>query len=119
LVPPNEEDAVHLGNGSIRSSSTMISDRSGRSPEVFVRPGTSWKGKVARGRPLSVGTTGMETKDEAQEVLNSCWRDIMALWTDPAIREILRRRKVRLEEFPGLCVFAEISKIGILLNTSL
>lgn len=110
LVPPNEEEATHLGhrghsNGSISSGS----DRSFQPQEVFVRPtGNSWKGVLARGvsrmngRPMSAGTTGLETKDEPQEVLNTCRRDIAALWNDPFVREILRRRKIRLEEFPGL-----------------
>lgn len=113
LVPPNEEEATHLGSsfkgksvaGSIGSGS---SDRSGgREQEVFVR-GAGWKGVLARGvgrihgRPMSAGTTGLETNDEPQEVLNSCRRDIMTLWHDPTVRDMLRRRKIRLEEFPGL-----------------
>lgn len=114
LVPPNEEEATHLGhrahsNGSISSGS----DRSFTNQEVFVRPaGTSWKGVLARGvdringRPISAGTTGLETKDEPQEVLNSCRKDIIALWNDPFVRDVLRRRKIRLEEFPGLYVLS-------------
>jgi guanine nucleotide-binding protein alpha-1 subunit len=126
LVPPNEEEATHLlgggwgsgGSGtgtSIRSSTmTMMSSHSSRSPppEVFVRPGTSWKGKVAiSSSPSSAASpssskrpiSGLELdKDEAQEVLNACWKDILALWMDPGVREVLRRRKVRLEEYPGL-----------------
>lgn len=43
-----------------------------------------------------------EMRDEAQEVLYSCRRDMMQLWHDPGVREILRRRKIRLEESSGL-----------------
>ena len=117
LVPPNEEEATHLGHqagggGSISSESDHST--SFHNQEVFVRPAGSssnWKGVLARGvsrfhngRPTSAGTTGLETKDEPQEVLNSCRKDIMTLWGDPTVKEILRRRKIRLEEFPGLYV---------------
>lgn len=110
LVPPNEEEATHLGHKgkSTTGSISSGSDRSAHNQEVFVRPGASWKGVLARGvsringRPMSAGTTGLETKDEPQEVLFQCRKDIMTLWSDPAVRDILRRRKIRLEEFPGL-----------------
>lgn len=54
------------------------------------------------GRPTSAGNTGLETPDEPQEVLNSCRKDMMLLWNDEVVREILKRKKVRLEEHPGL-----------------
>ena len=87
LVPPNEHEATHLGNHH----------------EVFVRPGFAWK--VARGsggRPISAGTTGIETQDEVQEVFYRCRDDLLALWRDDTVRRVLRRRKIRLEESPGL-----------------
>lgn len=111
LVPPNEDEATHLGhkgksNGSISSGG---SDRSfySHSQEVSVRGANSWKSVLTKGvgrvnsRPISAGSTGLETKDEPQEVLHACRKDIMALWSDPIVRDILRRRKIRLEEFPG------------------
>jgi guanine nucleotide-binding protein alpha-1 subunit len=113
LVPPNEDEATHLGyKGRSNASIGSGSDRSCHAQEVFVRGASSWKGVLARGvsringRPISAGTTGLETKDEPQEVLHSCRKDIMALWSDPLVRDILRRRKIRLEEFPGLWVIA-------------
>lgn len=132
LVPPNEEEATHLGHragggGSISSGS----DRSGslHNQEVFVRPAGSnsnWKGVLTRGvsrfnagRPTSAGTTGLETKDEPQEVLNSCRKDIVALWGDPTVREILRRRKIRLEEFPGLYVSLHASTCCVMTDKML
>lgn len=53
-------------------------------------------------RPTSAGTIGFETPDEPQEVLHSLRKEMMQLWADPTIREVLRRKKIRLEEFPGL-----------------
>ncbi|TDL24443.1 G-alpha-domain-containing protein [Rickenella mellea] len=120
LVPPNEDEATHLGfhaasyNGHHRGGGGGYHVYSGGSSndarqdqEVFVRPGTKWKGAVARGkatangRPLSVGNTGIETQDEPTATLHSCRHDMITLWRDPVVRDVLRRRKVRLEEQPG------------------
>jgi hypothetical protein len=97
--------------------------------EIFVRPCASWKGALARARvnstsyppygsssspsssseyyntsqrPMSAGNTGLETPDELQEVLSSCRKDMIELWNDQGIREILRRKKIRLEDASGL-----------------
>ena len=100
--------------------------------EIFVRPCASWKGALARARvnftdyqsygggysssssssnneyysasqrPMSAGNTGLETPDELQEVLASCRNDMMQLWNDRGIREVLRRKKIRLEDASGL-----------------
>ncbi|EDQ99979.1 guanine nucleotide-binding protein alpha-4 subunit [Laccaria bicolor S238N-H82] len=151
LVPPNEEEATHfarpgppgvgVGAGTSAGSSSGASSTSGgtgnhayRNQEIFVRPGTGWKGGLARARvtypgsgygygddrgvkqngssgkgssggngtrPMSAGTTGLETQDEPQEVLNMCRRDMIALWNDEGVREVLRRRKIRIEEESG------------------
>ncbi|KAG6909932.1 hypothetical protein DXG01_014454, partial [Tephrocybe rancida] len=121
LVPPNEDEATHLPSAAIPSSSTQpphAQQQSFRTQEIFVRPGAGWKGALSRARvtsspsapahrllnaerPTSAGNTGLETPDEPQEVLHQCRRDMMALWGDPVVREILVRKKVRLEELPG------------------
>ncbi|KAH9948006.1 G-alpha-domain-containing protein [Amylocystis lapponica] len=65
--------------------------------EVFVRPGASWK--------LAARVTGMRhispEPDTAQTVLAACGADIGRLWHDPTVKEVLKRRKIRLEESPG------------------
>jgi guanine nucleotide-binding protein alpha-1 subunit len=122
LVPPNEDEAVHMGMGN--GPGTEIGS-SWRRDEVFVRPGTEWKGVLAKavrmqaqariesrasvdanGNSSSNGSqrTGLSSdmQDEPQEVLHSCRWDIMKLWNDSGVREILWRKKIRLEEFPGL-----------------
>lgn len=73
-------------------------------PEIFVRPtNTSWKGSLKRyGRPSSLGNTGLETQDESQVVINECRGAMISLWGDKLVREVLKRRKIRLEESPGL-----------------
>lgn len=105
----------HNGHGHHRSQSY-------RNQEIFVRPGPGWKGGLSRARvnfsdnfephdtsttsnghrPMSAGNTGLETPDEPQEVLHSCRKDMIHLWNDEYIRDILRRRKIRLEEGSGL-----------------
>ncbi|KAL0958015.1 hypothetical protein HGRIS_000188 [Hohenbuehelia grisea] len=52
-------------------------------------------------RPMSAGNVGLESADEAQEVLHACARDMAHLWSDTWVRDTLKRRKVRLEEGPG------------------
>ncbi|KAG1859132.1 guanine nucleotide binding protein, alpha subunit [Suillus tomentosus] len=108
LIPPSEDEVASvIGSSAIsayHSHRSRSSERSWRAQEVFVRPGATWKGALAkstRTRPVSLGNTGMQTRDEAQEVIHSCSYDIMALWNDRLVREVLRRRKIRLEESSG------------------
>lgn len=110
LVPPNEHEATTLGVGGSNSVNGNVSyygsgysqpSHAFHNQEVFVRPGASWKLRTS-GRPQSAGTTGQETIDESQTVLHHCRADIGTLWEDPVTRQILRRRKIRLEESPGL-----------------
>ena len=106
LVPPNEAEATNLG----KRPDFISSSKNRKDQEIFIRPGVGWHRALLRGarssRPLSAGSTGLETPDDAQCVLNSCRDDMVALWQNPSIRAILLRRKVRLEELPGLYVIA-------------
>ncbi|KAG6857042.1 hypothetical protein H0H87_010396 [Tephrocybe sp. NHM501043] len=145
LVPPNEDEATHLGIPSTAAASNAYPTPASSSPshaplhshtnshaqqsfsfrtqEIFVRPGAGWKGVLSKARvnspshhshspssdeddprgarPTSAGNTGLETPDEPQEVLHHCRKDMMLLWGDDVVREILLRKKVRLEELPG------------------
>ncbi|KAJ7201554.1 guanine nucleotide-binding protein alpha-4 subunit [Mycena pura] len=94
LVSPNEKEPTHLPGMPDTFSVTL------NSREIFVRPGNRWKGG-ARGKSpeRDLGTRG--DRDEAQEVLHACAPAMLALWNDPGVREVLRRRKIRLEEGPG------------------
>ncbi|KAF8621327.1 hypothetical protein AX15_007865 [Amanita polypyramis BW_CC] len=94
--------------------------RNTRDQEVFVRANHGWKGALARSRigglsksesdesigdthrrATSLGDLGAKTSDEAQEVLNACRDDMIRLWHDEGVREILRGKKIRLEESSG------------------
>ncbi|KAJ7598460.1 guanine nucleotide-binding protein alpha-4 subunit [Mycena floridula] len=120
LVPPNEDEATHLGNVNPASDAMLRMRVQSHNSEVFVRPGPSWKGALSRARvhypsnqdddpdsttlydrPNSAGNTGLETLDETQHVLHSLRKDMVQLWADPIVRAILKHRKIRLEELPG------------------
>jgi guanine nucleotide-binding protein alpha-1 subunit len=90
-----------------------------RDQEVFVRANQGWKGALTRARvtnasisesdesvsdrrATSLGDVGVETPDEAQEVIHACRDDMIQLWHDESVRETLRRKKIRLEECSGL-----------------
>ena len=40
--------------------------------------------------------------ERASSVLSACREDIVALWSDPVVRAILKRRRIDLESHPGL-----------------
>jgi guanine nucleotide-binding protein alpha-1 subunit len=98
LVPPNGEEATLLENGYKPGA-----DAQWRSQEVFVRPTTRWKGALANGKgKASASSHDLGSLDEVTDILNSCREDMVDLWHNTVVRELLRRRKLRLEESPGL-----------------
>jgi hypothetical protein len=83
--------------------------------EVFVRPGTKWKGKFAlrpsgksastsfdSSRPSSPGYSLSE--DDIATALHAARLDMLSLWHHTSTKEVLRRKKIRPEESPGLFV---------------
>jgi guanine nucleotide-binding protein alpha-1 subunit len=82
---------------------------------LFVRSSVNWKEKVARTR-----NRGLEMRDsladedddgefmdfhnseDPNHVMYACKDDMLALWNDPVVRQVLRIGNVRLEEMPGL-----------------
>ncbi len=57
-------------------------------------------------RPRRLGSRRRRRWDEPTAVLSACREDVMTLWNDEVVREILKRRGVDVEHMPGLCVFA-------------
>lgn len=43
-----------------------------------------------------------QDEDDISEVLASCKEDIKTIWDDPTVKEMLNRRKIRIEDAPGL-----------------
>lgn len=101
LVPPNDDEPTDLDDA---SSGATAHER-----EIFVRPGAKWKGALTKasstsGLPSSFSSAGLEATDKPQELLHMCRLDIANIWNDQTVRDILRRRKMRIEESPGLYV---------------
>ncbi|PFH46789.1 hypothetical protein AMATHDRAFT_77514 [Amanita thiersii Skay4041] len=112
-LPPNLTQLTHHRHGSHASHNP-------RDQEVSVRSGNGWKSVLARAtlngsrlsssgesnsgperRSNSIGLAALDSPDEAQECLHACRYDMMQLWHDEDVREILRRKKIRLEEGSG------------------
>ncbi|KAJ7034525.1 guanine nucleotide binding protein, alpha subunit [Mycena alexandri] len=106
LVPTaaGEEEPAYLPGSTLASTSTG---------EIFVRPGGRWKGAGRRRTrspspspsPSSTNPSNSSSSSpgdaDIQPTLHACFPAMHALWADPGVREVLRRRKVRVEEGPG------------------
>jgi guanine nucleotide-binding protein alpha-1 subunit len=58
--------------------------------------------KDALGRSKRIMAGREDDIDEATEVIASCREDIKALWMDEAVRGVLKKRKVMIEDSAGL-----------------
>lgn len=119
LVQDGEDEPTKLGSHSFLARSGRSRSHSGADSrstnEISVRPGSNWSNSLAAITNRSVKTNGtgsshssssnLKARDfevNAQDVLNSCRRDIITLWNDPLVRRILKKRKLRMEEQSGL-----------------
>ncbi|KAI0262728.1 guanine nucleotide binding protein, alpha subunit [Gloeopeniophorella convolvens] len=88
--------------------------------EVAVRSRDGWRTALERFRPprssssssssgAGADAAGQDARADARarrdaevgEVVAGCAEDMRALWEDGAVREVLRRRRIRMEEEPG------------------
>lgn len=103
LNPSEEDEATQ------RSAHWSTSGR-----ELFVRSSVNWKEKVARLRNGTFdvrdsfadvddddGFVDFDNPDDPNNVIQTCKEDMLALWHDPVVRQVLRMGNVRLEEMPG------------------
>jgi len=104
-----ENEATHLGS----SRTTLPSGRMHRSgttrfKEITIHSTFQWK--VAFGKLLASVRDSMESgadidwenpKDPGI-VLNACAEDIVKLWNDPTVKQLLQMHKIRLEDMSGL-----------------
>lgn len=74
--------------------------------EVCVRAGNGWKSVLAslqaQGEKSRGRGNGTPTTDELTTVLAACREDVLGLWEDQAVKNLLRRRGLRLQDMPGL-----------------
>lgn len=84
--------------------------------EISVRAGSNWKTMLSsmtspkkaepseQKKVAGKHSHGERSADDPTNILAACRDDIVALWGDPIIREVLQRHDIRLEDSPGLCV---------------
>lgn len=76
-----------------------------KAQDFFVRSHTGWKSALRPSiRSVDQERNGRKSSDETGEVLSNCAEDIKALWEDSVIKEMLKRRRIRLDLMPGLYV---------------
>jgi guanine nucleotide-binding protein alpha-1 subunit len=70
--------------------------------EVCVRAGNAWKEVLVKLQRDKSGKNGVSLTEELTTVLEACREDIVSMWEDQAVKDMLRRRMVRLQDMPGL-----------------
>ena len=83
-----------------------------RPTEFYVRANNTWRDAVRTAYYKISGTAddGMRPSadgsklEDATEIIASCADDMKALWNDQVVRDVLKRRKIRVELSPGLYV---------------
>ncbi len=86
-----------------------------RPSEYYVRSNTGWRDAVRSayhklsgpedgggGNGRTSGTGDGDKLEDATEIIASCAEDMQALWQDPTVKDMLRRRKIKMELAPGL-----------------
>ena len=100
-----------LGSAAIEVTEAMAGIHSKHS-EFSIIASNGWKSafdklKSVRGRAVEANPSMQLMKDSEDDILDviaECREDMIALWTDPIVREMLSRRKSRIEDSPGLYV---------------
>ncbi|KAF8067667.1 guanine nucleotide binding protein, alpha subunit [Lyophyllum atratum] len=95
-------------NQTLLNPDTSYADRSkSLAREVAIQSGSAWKGAVTKllsgdsARSFSEPTTNWNDPNDPGVVLNACAQDISLLWSDPMVKQLLNRQKLRLEEMAG------------------
>lgn len=85
--------------------------------EVSVRGGTNWKSyiaKLARERdqkpPRPRSSQGPVPQEEGTHILVTFKEDITALWNDPVVHRVLKRRECNIRDMSGLCVSSSTAR---------
>ncbi|KAH9931630.1 G-alpha-domain-containing protein [Epithele typhae] len=74
----------------------------GKKQEFFVRSATTWKKEHSHSRSELSGRRSKEVQmRETADILAGCAEDMLAVWQDAGIRELLVRKGIRMESTPG------------------
>lgn len=99
-----------------RPSSAPPTDQEAET-EVFVQSRAGWHGPLREAptyglnmahqqRPFGTfvrdGGIDASNPEDPVHIVYMCREDMVALWNDPSVQEILRRKKMRWHEWPGL-----------------
>lgn len=69
--------------------------------EVCVRAGNGWKEVLVKLQNEKKSKSGRSLIDELVNVLDTSKDDIVSMWEDQAVKDMLRRRGIRLQDMPG------------------
>ena len=73
-----------------------------RATSPDARPGSGMAKSGARRANSRPGTNDSRNRDDPTAVLAACKDDIILLWEDPVVKDVLKKHHVRLEDSPGL-----------------
>ncbi|EKM50981.1 uncharacterized protein PHACADRAFT_262889 [Phanerochaete carnosa HHB-10118-sp] len=82
--------------------------------EVVVRAGNGWKDVLVKLQQENGNRNGRSLGDELGAALEASKDDIVSMWEDNAVKDMLRRRGVRLQDMPGFFLndAARVSSTG-------
>ncbi|KAG5352786.1 hypothetical protein C0989_000448 [Termitomyces sp. Mn162] len=124
----DKHELLKLRLGPLRRVETDLKRRLGAGTEEIVGGGGGVLGEDPVGRTKEFGVQGWKhmlegplaalsgnsqhnsrekanAVDDATEVIAECKQDMGALWVDPTVKAVLKRRRIRLEDSAGLYVF--------------
>ncbi|KAH9485212.1 Guanine nucleotide-binding protein alpha-4 subunit [Psilocybe cubensis] len=98
-----EFEATHLSP----ATNLPYSSRAGKFKEIAINSTAQWKGAfgrlmaTARASMDSAADIDFEDPKDPGVILHACAEDIIQLWNDPTVKELLKAKKIRLESMAG------------------
>ena len=83
------------------------------STEFAVRSAAGWKEAFLKLRGQRGGDAGTKEELQSAAILEACAGDMVTLWSDPIVKNIVRQKRLRLEESSGLWVPSLPSPFGL------
>jgi hypothetical protein len=87
------------------------------STDFAVRSAAGWKEAFLKLRGQRGGEAGTKEELQSAAILEACADDMSTLWSDPIVKNIVRQKRLRLEESSGLCVPSFPSPLGFFLTS--
>ncbi|PBK60256.1 heterotrimeric GTP-binding alpha subunit [Armillaria solidipes] len=113
-----EHRLLHLRLSPLLVYETSFNDILSINPEardICVRAGSGWKstlsGKLPRSSDDGLGGSDLLIKSDPTQVLEASADDILSLWADPAVQDVLRSREIRLQDSSGFSFLDDVSRV--------